>query len=66
MTNKNYYTSSNYATINPIPTRDEFHKYTSNLISISDFETDHSNGIQVEKVLSSINWTKKLSRKENK
>ena len=66
MTNKNYYTSSNYATINPIPTRDEFHKYTSNLISISDFETDHSNGIQVEKVLSSINWAKKLSRKENK
>lgn len=59
--NRNYYTSSNYATT--IPSREEFHRYASNTISISDFETGHTSGIQVEKVVSSIIWTIKNDKK---
>ena len=61
MTNRNYYTSSNYATT--IPSREIFHRYASNVITISDFETYHSNGIQTEKVSMSINWTIKNASK---
>lgn len=59
---RNYYTSSNYA--GRIPTRDEFHRYASNLITEADFDTDHSNGIQAAKVFSSIHWTLKNSKKK--
>lgn len=57
--NRNYYTSSNYA--NTIPTREEFHRYAENTISDSDFNTDHTNGFQIEKVASAIRWTVKNS-----
>jgi hypothetical protein len=59
--NKNYYTSSNYATLKPILTREEFHRYVGNTISDSDFNTDHTNGFQIEKVASAIKWTIKNS-----
>ena len=62
MTNKNYYTSSNYA--GRIPNREEFHRYASNLITEADFDTDHSNGIQAAKVFSAIHWTLKNSKKK--
>lgn len=61
MTNKNYYTSSNYTTT--IPTREEFYRFAGNIISDSDFNTDHSNGIQVEKVDGAIKWTIKNTKK---
>ena len=64
MTNRNYYTSSNY--VSTAPTREEFHRYASNIININDFETDHSNGIQIEKVAISINWTIKNDKKRFK
>lgn len=61
--NRNYYTtSSNYAST--IPSRDEFHKYASNLITISDFETDHTNELQISKVDTALRWTIK-NRKSN-
>ena len=59
---RNYYTSSNY--VNTIPTREEFHRYASNVISIGDFDTDHSNGRQAEKVDDAIKWTVKHSKKQ--
>lgn len=63
---KNYYTSSNYETIKPMPTREELHRYASNLISIGDFDTDHSNGIQVQKAGDAIDWTIKKTKSKNK
>ena len=62
---KNYYTSSNYETIKPIPSREEFHKFASNLISIGDFDTDHSNGVQVQKAGDAIDWTIKKTKSKN-
>ena len=59
---KNYYTSSNYETIKPIPSCEEFHRYASNLITIGDFDTDHSNGIQAQKVGNAIDWTIKKAK----
>lgn len=59
--NRNYYLSSNYATT--IPSREEFHKFANNTISLSDFETYHTNGIQIEKVDSAIKWTIKNTNK---
>lgn len=62
--NRNYYTtSSNYA--NTIPTREEFHRYTSNAISVSDFHTDHTNEIQIDKVDYALKWTVKNDKKKN-
>lgn len=63
MTTKNYYTSSNYAAT--IPTREEFHQFASNIISIADFDTDHSNGLQTGKVDSAIKWTIKHNKKNS-
>lgn len=54
---KNYYTSSNYATINPLPSRDEFHRFTSNELSLGDFCTNHPSCYQIERVAQSIRWT---------
>ena len=58
--NRNYYTSSNYA--NTIPTRDEFHRYTSNLLTNGDFCTDYSSGYQIDRVAQSIDWTRKKTK----
>lgn len=41
-----------------IPTRDEFHRFASNRLSISDFATTcPSIGVQISKVSSAIGWT---------
>lgn len=64
MTNKNYYTSSNYAIT--IPTREEFHKFTSNELSLGDFCTNHPSGYQIERVSQSIRWTITNDRGRNK
>lgn len=58
--NRNYYTSSNYATT--IPSRDEFHRFASNLITLSDFDIDHTNKVQIDKVDNAIKWTIKHCR----
>ena len=63
MTNRNYYTGTDYDS-KPIPSREEFHRYTSNLITESDFDTDHTNKVQVEKVDSAIKWTIKNSKEK--
>ena len=51
-----------------IPCREEFHKIANNKISISDFNTDHTQGHAVERVASAITWSKKLEKvaKQNK
>ena len=54
---KNYYTSSNYETIKPIPSREEFHRFASNELSEGDFCTNHPSGFQINKVSSAIRWT---------
>lgn len=43
-----------------IPSREEFHRYTSNLISDSDFCTDYvpSEFSQSRKIINAIRWTK--------
>lgn len=55
MTNRNYYTSSNYK--GNIPTREEFHRFASNELSLGDFCTNHPSGYQIERVTQSIRWT---------
>lgn len=61
MTNKNYYTSSNYK--GNIPTREEFHRFTSNLLSEGDFCTNYSSGYQINRVAESISWTRSNEKK---
>lgn len=61
---KNYYTSSNYMGLTNIPSKEDFSKYASNLVTLSDFETDHSNCQQIEKVANAINWTIKNNKKK--
>lgn len=50
-----------------IPTREEFHRYTSNKLSEEDFCTDYpgSAGYQINKVASSIRWTLSNARKHD-
>ena len=61
---KNYYTSSNYEGLTNIPSKKEFNKYASNLITLGDFDTDHSNCQQIDKVFNAIDWTIKNSKKK--
>lgn len=44
-----------------IPTREEFHRYTSNLLTNSDFNTDYFSDpyFQINRVASALNWTKR-------
>ena len=44
-----------------IPSREEFHRYTSNLLAKSDFNTDYFNEpyFQISRVASALIWTKK-------
>ena len=44
-----------------IPTREEFHRYASNLLTNSDFNTDYFSDpyFQTNRVASALNWTKK-------
>lgn len=48
-----------------IPTREEFHRYASNLLSESDFCTDYSGypDVQASKVEAAIKWTLKIEQK---
>ena len=59
---RNYYTSSNYTTINPTPTREEFHRYASNLLADGDFCTDYVSGYQINRVVQAMDWTIKKTK----
>lgn len=48
-----------------IPSREEFHRYASNLLCESDFDTDYPSGFQVERVASAISWTYTNEKKRN-
>lgn len=47
---------NNHSTLH-IPSRDEFHRFASNLLSESDFCTDYPSRIQVERTANAISWT---------
>jgi hypothetical protein len=49
-----------------IPTREEFHRYASNLLSDSDFCTNSSSGYQINRVAKAIDWTKKKTKAAKK
>lgn len=42
-----------------IPTREEFHRYASNLLAEGDFCTECSSGYQVSRVAQALNWSRK-------
>lgn len=46
-----------------IPTREEFHRYASNLLSDGDFCTNYSSGYQVNRVSEAIKWTESNDKK---
>lgn len=48
-----------------IPSREEFHRYASNLLCESDFDTDYPSGFQIERVSSAISWTYTNEKKRN-
>ena len=54
---KNYYTGG---TLPSIPSREEFHRYASNVLSLYDFETDYPPfpSRNIDAAASSIGWTK--------
>ena len=62
-TTKNYYTGGTFPAI---PSREEFHRYTSNVLSLHDFETDYPTfpSHNIDAAESSIGWTK--SNNKNK
>lgn len=59
--NRNYYTTPSSKL--RIPTREEFHRYTSNELSIGDFCTNYSSGYQISRVANAINWTIRNEKK---
>ena len=53
----NHNTTVNKQTL-PIPTRDEFHRFASNYLSKTDFDTQYApGGTQINKVIAAMNWT---------
>lgn len=50
-----------------IPTREEFHRYASNLLSESDFCTDYPGypEVQASKVEAAIKWTRRIDQNRN-
>ena len=50
-----------------IPSREEFHRYASNLLTNSDFNTDYFSDpyFQTNRVVSALNWTQKNSNTRN-
>lgn len=48
-----------------IPSREEFHHLSSNILSESDFSTDYPSCIQVNKVASAISWTYSNEKNRN-
>ena len=65
-TNTNYYTGRNYDDA-PIPTREEFHRYTSNLLTEADFCTNYpcDAGFQTNRVANAISWTYTNEKNKN-
>lgn len=49
-----------------IPTREEFHRYASNELSLGDFCTNYSSGYQIDRVAQAIRWTIANDRGRNK
>lgn len=48
-----------------IPSREEFHRYSIQKLSVSDFCTETPNEYLINKITSSIRWTIRNVRKEN-
>lgn len=47
------------------PSRDEFHRYASDLLSETDFCTDYPAGYIAGKIASSLRWTINNSKQKN-
>ncbi|MBQ0036839.1 MAG: hypothetical protein KBT35_07995 [Firmicutes bacterium] len=47
-----------------IPTREEFHRSYSGLITIAEFDTSKPNPYNINKIVSSLNFTKHLEKKK--
>lgn len=66
MTEKNYF----YATHNgsPLPSRQEQHRYTSEILSAKDFCTDYPGypGHTINKIAASLKWTLDNEKRRNK
>ena len=56
-TTKNYYTGGIFPAV---PSREEFHRYASNVLSLHDFETDYPPfpSHSINAAASSMGWTK--------
>ena len=48
-----------------IPSREEFHRYASDILSEADFCTDYPTGYTVSKIASSLRWTLSNSKQKN-
>lgn len=48
-----------------IPSREEFHRYASDILSEADFCTDYPTGYTVNKIASSLRWTLNNSKQKN-
>ncbi len=50
-----------------IPSREEFHRYASNLLTNADFDTERHAcpGYQINRVASALNWTRENQRERN-
>lgn len=48
-----------------IPSREEFHRYASNVLSESDFCTYYPTGYTANKIASSLRWTIDNSKQKN-
>lgn len=67
MTTKNFTKNKSSNNKPCIPTREEFHRYASNVLSDSDFCTDFPGYpyYQVNKVASSLKWTYNNEKRRN-
>ena len=54
---QSYYTTPGNHNLK-IPSRQEFHRYATNLLSESDFCTDYPSEHTINKIASSLRWTK--------
>lgn len=48
-----------------IPSREEFHRYASDILSNADFCTDYPAGYVAQKIASSIRWTKNNAKQSS-
>lgn len=63
MTENNYsYTSHNGS---PLLSREEQHRYASNVLSEKDFSTSYPTGYVIDTIASSLNWTVSNENKRN-